>query len=337
MTNRNNPVREPEMADIFNAQKTISKYLPPTPLFFNPVLSRLLDSEIYIKYENHQPTTAFKVRGGINLLSNIYKDVRKTGVVTASTGNHGQSISYASKTFGVPATIFGPENNIPDKTLAMEALGAEVILKGRDFDEARLFANELAEEKGLYSISPANDYRIIAGVATIGLEIIKEVPDPDYVFIPLGGGSSLAGNGTVFKTIRPKTKILGVQAEKAPAFCQSFKAGKIINLDYSDTFADGLATRQPFELTYSIIKKVADNIMLVSEEEMEKAIVLIYKATHNIAEGAGASTTAAALKLGNIIKGKKCVLILSGGNLQQERLLSILKKWDYLKKPEDFI
>jgi len=320
----------PTIMDILTARKIVTRHLLKTPLFYNPYLSKLTGADIYIKFENHQPIGVFKIRGGLNRLHHMTEEEKKRGVITPSTGNHGQSIAYAARTYGVKATILGPENNNPEKTQAMKNLGAEVILYGKDFDEAREYAANKAKEDSLTHIHVANEPHLISGVGTIGLEIIEDLPDVDILINPLGGGSSLCGNTIALKTFNPKIETIGVQAEKAPAIYKSWKAGKMMEEPSADTFADGLATRVPFELTFQIIQQMVNDIILVGEEEMERAILLLFKTTRNLAEGAGAASTAAALKLKDRIRGKKVVLLLSGGNLEFSKFKQIIDKWkDY--------
>lgn len=317
-------MNRPTLADILKARKVINKYLNKTPLLESPCLSQLIGAHIYIKHENHLPTGAFKVRGGLNRLYYLDGDQKKRGVIAASTGNHGQSIAYAARTYGVKAVIFGPENTIPDKAQAMRNLGAEVILKGADFDEAREGAEEFSREKGLLYIHHANEPLLIAGVGTMGLEIMEDLPDVEVIIAPVGGGSSASGNAIAAKSISSKVSIIGVQAEKAPSVYLSWKAGKPIETDTPLTFADGLATRVAFELPLMVLREFLDDFILVSEDELYTAIALLLEATHNLAEGAGAASTAAALKLKDSLRGKKVVLILSGANLTRENLVRAL-------------
>jgi threonine dehydratase len=314
--------------DIYRARPLVYKYLKPTPLFYNKQLSEETGAEIYIKHENYQPVGAFKVRGGLVRLSHLSETEKNSGVCTASTGNHGQSIAFSAKAYGIKTRIFAPENNNPDKTKAMKALGAEVNLEGADFDEARMICEEYSKKSGAVLIHVANEPYLLAGVGTMGLEIFDSLPDIDYLINPVGGGSSVCSNGIALKSLNPKVKIIGVQAEKAPAIYNSLKAGKITPHDSADTFAEGLATRVPFEYTFGILQDILDEMVLVSEDEMEKAIIKIYDTTHSIAEGAGAASTAAAMKITEKIKGKKVVLLLSGGNLTRTKFHEILNKWN---------
>ncbi|MCC6443993.1 MAG: threonine/serine dehydratase [Armatimonadetes bacterium] len=315
---------EPSLSDIFAARQVVSRYLPRTPFLHSAALSGRLCCEVYIKYENMQPIGAFKVRGGIYLLSRLSAEERQRGVITASTGNHGQSIAYAARAFGVKACIAAPVGANPYKVTAMEALGAEVALHGRDFDEARLWAESKATEEGWRYIHPANEPLLIAGVATLSLEVIEDLPDADVILAPIGGGSGACGHCLAAKRIRPQLQVIGVQAENAPAICRSWKSGQLLSTGSADTFAEGLATRYAFEFTLGILRRYLDDFILVSEAEMEEAILALLETTHQLAEGAGAAATAAAFQIKERLLGKKVVLILSGGNLTLEKLAEIM-------------
>ena len=314
------------LRDVYEARRVVSRYLPRTPLVRSMALSKRLGFEAYVKCENVLPTGAFKVRGGLNLISRLSEEERLRGVITASTGNHGQSIAYSASLFGVKAIIGMPENSNPLKVEAMRNLGATVEFHGSDFDEARLWVEKEAQRKGYRYIHSANEPLLIAGVGTLYLEVMEEIPDIDVIIVPIGGGSGAAAACIVAKSINPRVKIIGVQAEKAPAVYLSWKNKKAIETKSAETFAEGLATRVPFKLTLSIINKLIDDIVLVSEEEMKKAILTLLETTHQLAEGAGAASTAAAFKLKERLRGKKVALILTGGNLTLQTLKSIVQE-----------
>ena len=314
----------PKFTDVLRARKRIAPYLTKTPLIHYSSLSRLLGFEAYVKHENCQPTGAFKIRGGINLVSQLSPEERAKGVITASTGNHGQSIALASKMFGVKATVCVQADANPDKVEAIKGFGAKIIAEGRDFDEARVNSERIAEEQGLRYIHSANEPLLIAGVATTGLEILEDLPDVDAVIVPVGGGTQAAGLGIVFKTAAPDVEVIAVQAENAPSVYMSWKSGRLESTETADTIADGLATRQAFELTVPMLRDLVDDFVLVSEEEIRDAIRLYVEKAHTIAEGAGAAPLAAAYKIRDRLKGKKVVLILSGGNITADALREIL-------------
>ena len=310
--------------DVYKARKVVSKYLTRTPLVTSPILSKRLGFEAYVKCENLQPIGAFKVRGGVYLVSKLSEEEKRRGVITASTGNHGQSIAYAASLFGVKAIVAVPENSNPNKVEAIKNFGAHVEFRGSDFDEARLWVEEEAKRKGYRYIHSANEPLLIAGVGTLYLEIMEDLPDVEAILVPIGGGSGATAACIVAKSINPEVKIIGVQAEKAPAVYLSWKNKKFIETKSAETFADGLATRVPFKLTLDIINRLIDDIVLVSEEEIKKAVLTLLETIHQLAEGAGAASTAAAFKLRRKLQGKKVVLVLTGGNLTLQSLRDVL-------------
>jgi threonine dehydratase len=311
--------------DVYKARGVVSKYLPRTPLVKFPILSKRLGFEVYIKCENLQPIGVFKVRGGVYLLSKLSEEEKSRGVITASTGNHAQSIAYAASLFGVKAIVAMPKNSNPNKVEATKNFGAHVEFRGSDFDEARLWVEEESKRKGYRYIHSANEPLLIAGVGTLYLEIMEDLPDVETIIVPIGGGSGASAACIVAKSINPEVEVIGVQAEKAPSVYLSWKNKKFIETESAETFADGLATRIPFKLTLGIINKMIDEIVLVSEEEMKKAILTLLETTHQFAEGAGAAPTAAAFKIKNKLRGKKVVLVLTGGNLTLQTLQDIFK------------
>ena len=319
---------EPTLEDVYDARRIISRYLKQTPFFKSAMLSKKLGLDAYIKCENLQPVGAFKVRGGINLISKLSDDERRRGVITASTGNHGLSIAYASNMFGVKAIIGAPEGANPYKIEAIRDLGATIELHGKDFDESKAWVEAKAREEGYRYIHSGNEPLLIAGVGTVYLEIIEELPDVDVILVPVGGGSGASGACIVAKTINPSIQVIGIQSEGAPAVYESWKTGKLVTKDRLETFADGLATRAPFELPLAIMRRLLDDMLLVSEDELKRAIVLLLETTHQLAEGAGAAATAAAVKLRHQLKGKKVALVISGGNLTSQVLKEIFQQYE---------
>ncbi len=311
------------IADVFKASQVIAPYLQPTPLYHYYGLSQLLGAKVYVKHENHQPVGAFKVRGGINFIANLSPEERQRGVITASSGNHGQSVAYASRLFGVRATIILPENANPVKVEAIRAIGAESVFHGRDFDDAREFAESHAQKTGARFISSGDEPLLIAGVATYSLEIIEKLPEVETIIVPVGGGSGVAGCCIVAKAINPSIRVIGVQAENAPSAYLSWKAGKRVEAKM-ETFAEGLATRAPFDLPQSIMRELLDDFILVSEDEMREAIRLLIEHTRNLPEAAGAASLAAALKLKTRLAGKTVALVMSGGNITLKQLREVL-------------
>ncbi len=309
---------------IISARAVVGKFLKPTPLIHYPELSKRLGFEAYIKHENHLPTGCFKVRGGLNFMSLLPAEQRKLGVVTATRGNHGQSIAYAGKAFGLKTTVVVPHGNNPEKNSAMRAYGAEIIEHGADFDEARELCETLQAERGLYYVHPCLEPALFHGVGTYSVEIFEEQPHVDAIIVPIGGGSGCCGAITVAKAINPNVSVIGVQAENAAAVYLSWKAGKPIETDSCNTVADGLATRVPFRLPFSIIKDGINDIVLLSEAEIRDGIRLALRWTHHLAEGAGAAPIAAAHKLNGRLAGKNVVMVMSGGNLDTATLTSVL-------------
>lgn len=310
----------PTIEDVLAARRVVAPHLYRTPLIHAPALDRILDARVYVKCENTLPTGAFKVRGGINLISRLMPEERRRGVITASTGNHGQSIAYAARLFAVPAIIGAPEGANPLKVAAMRALGAEVVLRGRDFDESREWVEQTAKAEGYRYVHSANEPLLIAGVGTLSLEVMEDLPDADVIIAPVGAGSGACGHCITAKTLSSRVRVVGVQAEGAPPVYRTLTERRMVALDRMDTFAEGIATRVPFALPVTIMSRLLDEIVLVSDEDLRRAVVLLGEAVRQTAEGAGAASTAAALRLGERLRGKTVVLILSGGNIPVEQL-----------------
>jgi threonine dehydratase len=313
----------PTLKDVYEARPRVYRVVRPTPLMRHPLLDAETGLEIFVKHENHNPTGAFKVRGGLNLVGQLSPDERR-GVITATTGNHGQSIALACQREGVPCTIVTPVGNNPEKNAAMRAFGADLIEFGRDFDEAREKVEQLQHEKGLRYVHSANEPALIAGVATYALEIFEELPDADVILVPIGGGSGACGCGIVRSALGSRARIIGVQAERADAFARSWHGTTRVVGDKADTFAEGMATRVTFDFTFGILKKELDAIVTLTEEELAEGVRLALRATHNLAEGAGAAPLMAAMKLRDQLAGKKVVCVMSGGNIDQRTLRRVL-------------
>lgn len=318
-------MQAPTYQEIQDALPRVHSILPPTPLIEWPGLSRLTGAQLFLKHENHQPVGAFKVRGGINLVSTLPEEERQAGIMGCSTGNHGQSLAFAARKYGVKCTIVVPRHNNPDKVEAIRMLGAEIIEAGEDFNEAKQYLEEhLVDGKRRY-VHSANEPKLIAGVGTQGIEIFGTLPNPDVILVPVGMGSGVCGTGIVARSIRPQTEVIGVQAENAPANQLSWKAGMMQTTPTASTWAEGVATRAGAELTQGIMQSVLDDFLLVSEDDMRIAAYHILKQTHNLAEGAGAAALAAVLKYPTRFAGKKVVAVLSGGNLNLAELPEILR------------
>jgi threonine dehydratase len=316
----------PTYTDIVAAAPVVHRYLRPTPLYEWPALSQLLGCRYFLKHENHTPTTAFKVRGGINLVSRLPDEQKRKGVIGCTTGNHGQSLAYACRLFGVRCVLVVPANNNPDKNAAMRALGAELIEHGQDYDEAREHCEQICRREGLRYVHSANEPDLIAGVGTYALEIFDELPNPDVILAPIGLGSGICGTAIVAAERSPKTRVIGVQSELAPAVTLSWRTGQAVETESPKTFAEGMATRVSASMTLEIMRRLVHEIVLVSDDELRSAVRLLLRLTHNLAEGAGAASTAAALRLKDQLAGKTVVGVLSGGNLDLRELGRILRE-----------
>ena len=315
---------EPTLNDIYIARTRLAPHMPRSPLRRHPLLDEATGLSIWVKHENHNPTCAFKVRGGLNLVGAMSRDERARGIVTASTGNHGQSIGLASRIHGVTCTVFVPEGNNPEKNAAMRAYGATVEEGGRDFDEARERCERRAADTGARYVHSANEPLLIAGVGTYALEVFEELPDADVIFVPIGGGSGACGLITVRNALGSKAKIIGVGAANADAVYRSWKGPDRVIGTSADTFAEGVATRVTFDLPFGIYKKHLDDFVQLSEEEMAEGVRTALRTTHNLAEGAGAASMAAAYKRRAQLQGLRVVCIMSGGNIDRAKLKWIL-------------
>jgi len=326
-SDRHSGVEAPTFADVLDARTRIAPHLLRTPLREYPPLGRLVDATVFVKHENHLPTGAFKVRGGINLVSQLSEDERRRGVVASSTGNHGQSIALGARLFGVKATICVPENANPVKVAAMRDLGAEVVSSGVDFDEARELAEQLSIEHGFRYVHSGNEPLLIAGVATATLELLEDEPHIDTIIVPVGGGSGAAGAAIVAKTLNPSIRVIGVQSDAAPAAFRSWRERALLE-DEMKTFAEGLATRVAFELPQRIMWELLDDFVLVGDDAIRAAQRAMIESTRNLIEAAGASPLAAALQLRDELAGRHVALIASGGNASPDQLRELLTSGD---------
>ena len=312
-------MQAPTLRDVYRAKKTIAPHIPRTPLHYSSGLSEMLSAEVYLKHEEHLPPGAFKGRGGINLLANLSDEEKKRGLITASSGNHGQSMASACKLFGVKAVIGLPEDANPNKVAAMRALGAELVFHGADFDAARLHCERLAKEEGYRFVHPVNDPLLIAGVGTQTLETVEDLPDVEVLMLPLGGGSGISGACIVAKGIDPSIEVLAVQSEQAQAGYLSWKKGEIVESEMN-TVAEGIATRSGYELAQQIMADLLDDFLLVSDDEIHQAIGTLVDKAHTLAEGAGATALAGAIRYPEKVKGKKVAITVSGGNITVDQL-----------------
>jgi threonine dehydratase len=307
------------------ATATVRTYVPATPAYAWPLLAERVGATVVVKHENHTPTGSFKARGGLVYVDALCRTDRSLkGLVTATRGNHGQSIALAAARNGVPVVIVVPEGNSREKNAAMQAFGGELVTGGKDFDESRTIAAQIQNERG-YHFVPSFHRDLVKGVATYALELFKSFADLDVVYVPIGMGSGICGLITVRDLLGLKTEIVGVVAENAPAFALSFTAGQPVPTNSARTFADGVACRDPQADAFAIVKTGAARVVTVSEDEIAEAIRIYYTTTHNLAEGAGAAPLAALLKEKARYAGKRAGLVLSGGNIDMPLLAQVLR------------
>jgi threonine dehydratase len=311
--------------ELHEAAASIRTIVPPTPAYAWPLLAKRVGASVVVKHENHTPVGAFKVRGGL-----VYVDALRRaapnlkGLVTATRGNHGQSIALAAARHKIPVVIVVPEGNSREKNAAMEALGAELVTAGKDFDESRVTAGEIQKQRG-YHYVPSFHRDLVRGVATYAHELFSSFADLDVVYVPIGMGSGISGVITVRDLLGLKTEVVGVVAENAPAYALSFEAGWLVPTNSARTFADGMACRDPHGEAFDIIKRGATRVVAVSEDEIAEAMRIYYATTHNLAEGAGAAPLAALMKERARYAGKRAGLILSGGNIDMPLFAQVLR------------
>jgi len=311
------------LSELREAHRLVQQTLRPTPAFAWPLLAQRLGAEVVVKHENHQPTGAFKVRGGLTYCDALQRrEPEARGIISATRGNHGQSLAFAGRRLGLPVTIVAPQGNSREKNAAMRALGAELIEHGADFQAAREEAMRLAEARGLHMV-PSFHRDLVRGVATYALELLTEWSDLDVLYVPVGQGSGICGCIVARDALGLKTEIVGVQSTKAPAYALSFSAGRAIATSSADTLADGVATRVPDEEAVAAIATGAARVTLVTDDEIAEAIRAYWTDTHNLAEGAGAAPLAAAMQERARLSGRKVGLVLSGGNIDFE----LFQRW----------
>ncbi|HEU0215817.1 MAG TPA: threonine dehydratase [Stellaceae bacterium] len=318
----------PSLSELDAAAELVHRVLPPTPQYCWPLLSQRVGAELWVKHENHTPTGAFKLRGGLVYLDDLKRaQPGIAGVISATTGNHGQSIAYAATRLGLKATIVAPHGNSPEKNRAMAGFGANLVEHGHDFQAAYEYAMARAEAENLHPVRSFHPL-LVRGVASYGLELFRAVPDLDVVYVPIGLGSGICGVIAAREALGLKTDIVGVVAANAPTYALSVAAGKPVATNSADTFAGGLAVRVPDETALAIVRRHAARIVTVTEAEMRAAIRIIFSDTHNIAEGAGAAPLAAALLERDRLRGKKVAVVQSGGNIDRPLFAEILAEED---------
>jgi len=316
---------QPVLAEIEAASEIVYAAMGPTPQFNWPLLSERLGAEIWVKHENHTPVGAFKIRGGLVYFHHLVTSGPKpSGVISATRGNHGQSVGFAALRQGLAATIVVPYGNSVEKNAAMRALGVELIEHGDDFQAAREHAGALAVERNLHMV-PSFHPHLVAGVATYSLELLRAVPDLDTVYVPIGMGSGICGMLAARDALGLKTKVVGVVSAHAPAYAQSFAAKRLIECPATTVIADGMACRVPDPEALEIIWRGVDRIVLVSDEEVAAAMRLLFECTHNTSEGAGAAGAAAAIQERSRLAGRKVAIIMSGGNVDRDLFAKVLR------------
>src|SRR5919109_764598 len=312
--------------DVLQARARLGPYLTPTPLRRYPLLDEVMGggTSLLIKHENHQPTGSFKARNGLSFMTGLTARERERGVVGASTGNHGQGIAYAASLLEVRATICVPVGNNPEKNAAMRGWGATVVEEGRDYDESVDVMLRIAREQAMVVAHSTNDARVVAGAATLSLEMLEQSGGLDAIVMAVGGGSQSVGALTVARELAPRMKVYGAQAAGASAIHDSWHARSPVRTERANTFAEGVATRQPYELTFATLVEGLAGFITVTDAELAEAIRIILKLTHNLVEGAGPVGLAAALKFRDELRGMRVGLVFSGGNLDTAVLQRIL-------------
>ena len=312
--------------NILEASRKIRNFVTRTPTYHSVAFSQRTGAEVYLKLECFQPVGAFKIRGAVNKIGSLPQLELKRGLVTASSGNHGLSVAYAAKIYGTKAVVVVPQNAVKEKVEAIESHGAEVVKYGKDYEEAYSKALEIQKKTKMTLVHPFNEPFVIAGQGTIGLELLEDIPDLDTIIVPVGGGGLISGIAVAAKTLKPDMKVIGVQAEGAPAVYRSWKAGKIVEIDSVKTVADGLVARKPLDLTFRIMKRYVDDILLVTDREIGEAVLALLREAHILAEPSGATSLAALLFKYHPKPEEKVAVIISGANISIGYLTSLLNK-----------
>ena len=315
------------LSAIQEARRRIVSIAYRTPLYFSPRLSALTNAKVYLKLESYQPIRVFKIRGAANKILKLNPNDRKRGLIAASSGNHGLAVSYLAKLTETRATIVVPTNAVEEKVKAIEEYGATVVKHGLFHDERFDKALEIQKATGAMLIPPFDDPDVIAGQGTVGLEICEDLPDANMVIVPIGGGGLIAGISTAIKSLKPAVKVVGVEPEKASSMYQSVRNGKITRLSDTTSIADGLATREPGLLTFEIVRRNVDDILLVSEDQIERAVYTVMRECHLVIEPSAAAAVAALLEKAHPKAWEKVVVVVSGGNVSLKALATILSKY----------
>ena len=318
------PTDQPTLDELDAAAALVYKSMPPTPQYRWPLLDARVGTPVWVKHENHAPTGAFKVRGGLVYLDEIGRiSAKPKGVISATRGNHGQSVGFAARQHGIPAAVVVPSGNSVEKNAAMHALGAEVIEEGHDFQAASDVADRIAGERAWHRF-PSYHPLLVRGVGTYALELFRAVSELDTVYIPVGMGSGLCGVIAARDALRLRTRVVAVVSQSAPAFALSFKAGRVVSHESTTRVADGMACRTPVEAALSLARRGAERVVLVSDDEVEAAMRALFADTHNTAEGGGAAALAALLQEKERMRGRNVAVVLSGGNVDTTLFSRIL-------------
>lgn len=315
------------LQDVINARETIAKLVNRTPLIYSQFLSSFCGGKVYLKLENLQITNSFKIRGALNRILNLSEKERKRGVIVASSGNHAQAVAVAAEKLKIYAKIIVPKNTPKIKIDKIKKHDVELVLYGEIYDEAEKKALELAKKNGLTYISGYNDKFVIAGQGTIGLEILEDLPTTDTIIVPVGGGGLISGIGIAVKNLKPNVHLMGVQSEASPVMYESLKAGRIVDVEMRESIADGLfGGIEKGSITFELVQRYVDEIVLVKEETIRRAIYLLWEKEKQVAEGSGAISIAPILENKEFFAGKTVVAVISGGNIEDKLLQSILSE-----------
>lgn len=314
----------PALSDLEAAAALVYRSMPPTPQYQWPLLNGRAGTTVWVKHENHAPTGAFKVRGGLVYIDALCRNgARPAGVISATRGNHGQSVGFAARQFGIPAAVVVPVGNSVEKNAAMRALGVEVIEKGHDFQAASELADGIATQRGWHRF-PSFHPLLVCGVGTYGLELLRAVPDLDTIYVPVGMGSGLCGVIAARDALGLHTRIVAVVSREAPAFALSYRDGRVISHEVTTRIADGMACRTPDAAALAIALAGAERVVEVSDDEVEEAMRALFADTHNTAEGGGAASLAALLQEKEAMRGKKTGVVISGGNVDSPLFSRVL-------------
>jgi threonine dehydratase len=308
---------QPNLASLESAAAIVYESMPPTPQYRWPLLESRVGTETWVKHENHAPTGAFKVRGGLVYFDDLCRTAKPPGVVTATRGNHGQSVGFAARRHGIPTAIVVPHGNSVEKNAAMRALGVELIERGRDFQAATEAAAEIATERGWHRV-PSFHPLLVCGVGTYALELFRAVPDLDTVYVPVGMGSGVCGVIAARDALELDTEIVAVVSAEAPAFALSYQEDRVISHEVTTRIADGMACRTPSQDALDIVRRGGARVVLVTDDEVESAMRALFADTHNVAEGGGAAALAALIQERTAMRGRKVAVVVSGGNVDTD-------------------